>query len=179
MFINPKTAITEGWITHPECNTYQDWVDNKFVSPNAIDFTLDIVHKINANVAFHISEQGKKMRGTAEYPPIHDRREDIKYWKLEPNSVYDGMSNMFVNIPENVCAELIIRSTYSRNGIFMTSGIFDAKYSGHIGFALHNRLGEAYIGTGTRIGQIKFIQSDSEGEYAGGYNHVKGTHYSE
>jgi deoxycytidine triphosphate deaminase len=171
MFINPKTAIAEGWITG-----ITDM--EKQVQPNAIDFTLDRLFNITFT-GFHISEQGKQMRGGKEMTPTHDRRENMDYWRLEPNSVYDGMSNVYVTLPEGVAAMLIIRSTLNRNGIFLTSGLYDSSFCGNIGFALHNRSSYAYIAPGTRVGQIIFVTSDSAGAYAGGYNTTEGQHWSE
>lgn len=169
MYINPKTAIEKGWITgitDPE----------KQVQPNAIDFTLDRVFNIDDWNTFVISEEGKTMRGGIENIPVPHRADDIKYWELDANSVYDGMSNIMVDLPEGVACELIIRSTFNRNGLFLTSGLYDSGFKGHIGFAIHNRSGLARIGVGTRIGQIKFVASDSAGVYAGGYNHSEGNY---
>ena len=65
MFINPKTAISEGWIT--------GIVDpDKQIQPNAIDFTVDQVFSIATGNAFVISEAGKVMRGGAPYPPVEE-----------------------------------------------------------------------------------------------------------
>jgi len=177
MYISPKTAINEGWITHPNCNTYEDWIDHKFVSPNAIDFTIDKLFNIDEKKTFIISEHGKTMRGGKEMQPvkIDNMTGDVDWWTLNEHQVYDMTSDFYVDIPEGVCCELIIRSTFSRNGIYLTSGIFDSHFSGHIGCALHNRSGVSIIGKGTRIGQIKFVKSDNALKYAGGYSHDKGT----
>ena len=172
MYVNPRTAIQQGWITGIE-----DF--KKQVQPNAIDFTLDVLFTINSNNTFVISEEGKEMRGGYKMEPVVDRAANVPVWYVEPNSVYDGMSNIAVDLPEGIACELIIRSTFNRNGIFLTSGLYDSGYKGPIGFALHNRSGAAKIAQGTRIGQIKFVASDSAGTYAGGYNHEAGTHWSE
>ena len=179
MFINPKIAIEEKWITHPELSSYDEWFSKKFVSPNAIDFTLDRLFSINHHNGFHISEHGKKMRGSQEIKPVIDRRENIPYWRLDKNSAYDGMSSMYVNIPDGVACSLIIRSTLNRNGIWLTSGLYDSFFKGHIGFVLHNRSGYAYISPGTRIGQILFHPADNAYKYEGGYSHDTGTHWTE
>lgn len=171
MFINPNTAIAEGWITgitDPE----------KQVQPNAIDFTLDKLFNIG-EAEFVISEEGKQMRNSWERLPVPDRGSELEFWHLDPHSVYDGMSNIAVDLPEGVACELIIRSTFNRNGLFLTSGLYDSGYKGAIGFALHNRGASAKVGVGTRVGQIKFVTSDSAGSYAGGYNHDAGTHWTD
>jgi len=171
MFINPKVAIENGWISGIVS-------EEKQVQPNAIDFTLDRLFTINHQNTFVISEEGKQMRGGIEHNPIIDRATGNEFWKLD-HGVYDGMSNMFVKVPEGVAVQLIIRSTFNRNGLFLTSGLYDSGFEGHIGFALHNRSGEARIGVGTRVGQIIFVHSDNATTYAGGWNHEEGTHHSE
>ena len=176
MYINPKDAIKNGWIIHPDCNIIQDWEDRKFICPNAIDFTLDKVFSIDDWNTFVISEEGKTMRGGSEQVAVPHRADNTEYWELRSKSVYDGMSNIMVDLPEGVACELIIRSTFNRNGLFLTSGLYDSGFKGHIGFAIHNRSGLARIGVGTRIGQIKFVASDSAGVYAGGYNHSEGNY---
>lgn len=163
MFISPKTAMNEGWITGVTNNP----------SPNAIDFTLDQLYSINKNDTFYLSNDSKKMRGQQEI-----FTDSANNWIIPEHSVCDGQSSMYVEIPEGVAALLIIRSSLSRNGIYLTSGIYDSLFKGHIGFALHNRSGPAVIEKGTRVGQIIFIESDNHGVYAGGYNHKIGSHHT-
>jgi len=178
MFINPKIAIAEGWV-----RGIND--EKKQLQPNAIDFTVDNLYAIK-EITFVISEEVKQMRGgdemipTSWRPGSHPRpgNEDTPYWHVQPHTVVDFMSNMYVEIPEGVACQLIIRSTFNRNGLFLTSGLYDSGFRGHIAGALHNRSGVALIAPGTRLGQIVFISSDSAGVYAGGYNHEQGTHHT-
>lgn len=176
MFINPKVAIAEGWITGIENQDVQ-------VQPNAIDFTLDRLFYSNADT-FVISKDPnnpfkelKQMRSMEEHYPIPDRRyPDIHFFHIQPKHYYDALSNVYVDIPQGVAAQLIIRSTFNRNGMFLTSGLYDSGYKGHVGFGLHNNsIGVSKIQQGTRIGQIIFIKSDNAGVYSGGYNHEQGT----
>jgi len=171
MFINPLTAIEQGWIT----GTFSD----KNIQPNAIDFTLDKLFTIDHENAFILSEDDKYMRGGEEIEAEHDEEDGLHYWPIDIRTSYDGMSSMYVKLPEGVACMLIVRSTLNRNGIFITSGLYDSGYEGHIGFALHNISGPAKIATGTRVGQIMFIPSDSAKMYDGGWNHGKDTHHSE
>jgi deoxycytidine triphosphate deaminase len=166
MFINPKTAITNGWIQGIKNEALQ-------VQPNAIDFTLDQVFSINLLNAFIISEAGKQMRGGGKVLPIEQRDGTGEFWNLEGAS-YDCLSDMYVEIPEGVAAILVPRSTFTRNGLFIASGLYDSGFKGHIGFVLHNPA-RTKIGVGTRIGQIIFVSSENAKLYAGGYNHEAGT----
>lgn len=179
MFINPRIAIEEGWVTHPDCKTIEDWEKRKFISPNAIDFPLDFVFKIHGNNSFHISEGGKQMRGVDKLEPVTDRNGN-SFWNFDGNSAYDGMSDMYVKVPEGVVVPpLVVRSTFNRNGIYITSGYYDTNFQGNLGFIIHNRLGPAYITPGTRIGQVAFVEAKHAKLYEGKYNTDQGQHWTE
>lgn len=180
MFINPKIAIENGWI--------KGNISDKHIQPNAIDFTLDRVFRIDPFCSCAITEQGKRMRGQAEVQPYPGSRElyniegidpQTLIWNIEHGS-WDCMSDLYVELPEGVAAQLIIRSTFNRNGMFLTSGLYDSGFKGHIGFVLHNVMnGISFIAKGTRVGQIIFVASENAGVYAGGWNHEQGTHHTE
>jgi deoxycytidine triphosphate deaminase len=177
MFINPEHAIKNNWISYPPnivddpLYTRSEFMTNKCIQPNAIDFTLDRVFEIDTTV-FVLSEDSKTMRERREVQCEND-----ELWELSSNQTYDCLSDMYVNLPENVSCMLIPRSTLNRNGVFLTSGLYDSGYSGYIGFALHVRQGNAFIAPGTRVGQIIFISSDNSGLYTGGYNHTADSHW--
>lgn len=172
MLISPLTAIKEGWI--------KGIVDEKQqVQPNAIDFTLDKLFEVDGNSDFILTEDRKVMRKSTPATLLEGISEGTSGWRLRPNGRYDGMSDIYVELPEGVAAKLIIRSTLNRNGVFLTSGLYDSGFKGNIGFMLHNVLGTSYLGKGTRVGQIEFYKSDSAGLYAGGYNTEKGKHWAD
>lgn len=176
MIINPIQAITEGWITCPDCtNDIRDWEDRKLLSPNAIDFTLDTLYDIE-NTDFHLSETFKRHRITQQQVLGDDQP-----FVINANSIVDFASSMYVSLPAGVCAWLIVRSTLNRNGLFITSGLYDQGFTGHVAGILHNRSGgKAYIDRGTRIGQIVFASADNSGVmYAGGYNTTVGQHWTQ
>lgn len=171
MFINPKEAITNKWITFDGINDLSDWDSRKFLSPNAIDFTLDAVKVLSADSAF-VSEQKKKMRELIDIPATSAG------WTLEYRRVYDGTSKMYVDLPEGVAAILYTRSTLARNGVFLVSGLYDSGYKGHIGVTIYPICGNITIMPGTRVGQIAFVSAENAKMYAGGWNHEQGTHYT-
>ena len=125
MFIDPRDAIERGWVTHVHN-------PDKQVQPNALDFTVDRLFSIDNTKQFSINEEEKTMRGGEELSPFHD------YWHLDENTSYDAMSEVYVELPDGVAALLIVRSTFNRNGIFITSGLYDSGYQGNIGFCIHN-----------------------------------------
>lgn len=175
MFISPEVAINEGWITHPDCSSLEDWKERKFVNPNAIDFTIDRLFKVDETTTAVITETTRTFRDTPEVPTNTDGM-----WVLAPRTVYDGMSFMHVEVPNNVACMLVNRSTFNRCGAHLNSGLYDSSFQGNIGFTLTNRSGGLITAPGTRVGQIIFINSEAAGKYAGIYNNAEsGTHWSD
>ena len=170
MFINPRIAIQKGWIT--------GLTDpNSQVQPNAIDFTADKAFDI-ADKEFYVSETYKQMRGGEQVASIPSYFESTNrnVWYIAGGQMLDFLSDVYVDLPEGVAAQLVIRSTLARNGLQLVSGLYDSGFKGHIGFLLHNRHKyEALIAEGTRVGQIIFVAASSAGLYSGGYNHNEGT----
>lgn len=164
MFINPKYAIEQGWV-----KGIKD--ADKQVQPNAIDFTLDKLFVLSTDTA-RLSETAKTMRDPAPVLPTPTG------WAIEYQRVYDGMSDMFVKLPDGIAAILYTRSTLTRNGVFLASGLYDSGFKGHIGFTIYPIGGRIIIEPGTRVGQIAFVSAASAKMYAGGWNHEEGTHFS-
>lgn len=76
--------------------------------------------------------------------------------------------NEKIELPENLCAELKIRSTYSRKGIFLSSGLWDSGFKGHLGCTLYNLSGMLItIPLGERICQLVCYEADSASMYNG------------
>lgn len=172
MFINPKTVLKEGWITLPAWMTAEQ--RDKCIQPNALDFTLDALYQVDATSSAHVTESSKQMRTLQQLSPDLDKK-----WAIESNQLYDGMSDFFVKVPDDVVSWLVIRSTFNRIGLQLTSGLYDSSFEGNIGFALYNRSGRIITEPHTRIGQIVFVHADAAGKYAGGYNTKEGQHWSQ
>lgn len=172
MLIKPTEAIKQGWIKFPESMT-QAQID-KCVQPNAVDFTLDVLYSLDNTSMAVLSETSKLMRVLSKEEPTYGEA-----WVLNQGTVYDGMSNIYVTVPEGHAAILYTRSTLARNGVFLVSGLYDAGYTGQIGFTVYPVGGPMMLTPGTRVGQIAIITADSVGKYAGGWNHAQGTHYTQ
>lgn len=169
MFINPKIAIERGWVISGIKNP------DKQIQPNAIDFTLDSLKELDPNAVPVVSETEKVMRPSWDVYPVSDGK-----WLIERGIVYDGTSDMYIELPDGVAAVLYTRSTFARNGIFIMSGLYDTGYKGHVGFTIYSFGGpRALVEPGTRVGQIAFIEASAAKTYAGGWNHEIGTHYTE
>jgi len=133
------------------------------VQPNAVDLRLDKVFKINKDV-FEISNEHKKHRGT-EYELQPDRQ---GYFFLEPGD-YEVVMENIIHVGEGEAGWVITRSTFNRNGLFLTSGLYDSGYHGVMAGVLHVGIGPARIKKGTRIGQYLSFDSESLSSYEGDY----------
>lgn len=72
-----------------------------------------------------------------------------------------------------------IRSSFSRKGVFATSGLWDCGYKGPCGMSLYNMSDEDItIESGTRVAQMIFHPSAATERYNGFYNQVE-THVSQ
>lgn len=78
----------------------------------------------------------------------------------------------YVDIPENMCAYLFMRSSINRySGTFLTA-LYDAGFRGRIG-GIYRPTIDTTIEVGCRIAQIVFIESDSHRLYTGQYQDQK------
>lgn len=172
MLISPKVAIANGWVS--------GITDiNSQLQPNAIDFTVDkLFHICPPENSPIIITNDKKLNVLPTNRALLSDAQN--YWLLDYVGSYDLMSNVYLELPPGVIAKLIVRSTFNRSGMFLTAGIYDSGYVGHVGCVLHHPLAiNTAIAVGTRIGQVEFWQAEVSGDlYSGGYNHSKGTHWN-
>jgi len=131
--------------------------------PNAVDLRLGKVFKIRDEI-FEISNEHKKHRGT-EYEVLPD---DEGYYFLEPGH-YEVVMDNIIRVGENEAGWVITRSTLNRNGLFITSGLYDSGYHGAMAGVLHVMVGPAKIKKGTRIGQYLSFDAESLSMYDGDY----------
>jgi deoxycytidine triphosphate deaminase len=165
MLANPKKMIEKGYVR----NLFDT---NKQIQPNAIDWTVDAVSLLDPTDEITITENQKNFRSQS---PTSADKDGL--FILEPYQQYDVFSDMYVVVPEGKAAILVLRSTFVRNGLVLASGLYDSGFKGNIGAVLHTNGCKIRIGKGTRLGQIMFIDSESVGTYAGGYNNTDGVHW--
>ena len=144
---------------------------DKQIQPNAIDFDVDSIQQLLTGSQVIITDNSKVMCEQVSVP------ENNGMFHLGANQEYDISSKVYVEIPEGKAAILVLRSTFVRNGMWLASGLYDSGFKGNIGAVLHTGNNAVTLARGTRIGQIIFIDSDSAGTYAGGYNTTDGIHW--
>ena len=91
---------------------------------------------------------------------------------LRPRTGQSVEINESVDIPENVYADLTIRSSLSRKLVFQSSGKYDPGFKGVCGLTLYNMSDDVVrIEANARIAQMVFYTADSASTYDGHYNH--------
>ena len=129
--------------------------------PNAIDLRLGKVFAIN-NSLFELSEEGKRHRGTTEITPVLD-------WYYLEEGTYEVVMENIVTVGADEAGWVITRSTLNRNGVFITSGLYDSGYNGVMAGAMHIRGGPVRIKKGTRVAQFLLFKAEALTLYNGSY----------
>ena len=129
--------------------------------PNAVDLRVDKIFSLK-NEVFSISEDSKKHRGSEEVEAVDG------YFELEPGT-YEILMENIVKIPEGYAGWVITRSTLNRNGLFITSGLYDSGFHGVMAGCLHVEHGPAKIEKGSRVGQFLLFEAETLSMYDGDY----------
>jgi len=137
------------------------------IQPNAVDLRVSKIFSINQNT-FVIGEDddGKETkihRGSTEVYP-----DEYGYYTLDPGS-YEVIMENIISVGADEAGWVITRSTLNRNGVYITSGLYDSGYNGVMAGALHVTRGTARIKKGTRVGQFLLFKSQSLKKYDGDY----------
>ena len=144
--------------------------------PNALDLRLDKVFAIQGDT-FVLSEEMKQHRTSVAVEPDNEG-----FFNLAPGSYEIVMENE-IGVGSNEVGWVITRSTLNRNGLFLTSGLYDSGYGfstqtgefvgGVMAGCLHVTSGPARIKQGTRIGQFLLFDAESLHHYDGSYGNHK------
>lgn len=132
------------------------------IQPNAVDLKVAKILMIKNNT-FTIDEEQKIHRGSEEVP-----LQDDGYWKLSPGAYEIVMENI-IKVGEGEAGFVITRSTLNRNGVFITTGLYDSGYHGSMAAVLHVTCGDMLIKPGTRVGQYLNFESETLSLYDGDY----------
>lgn len=132
--------------------------------PNAVDLRIGQAWKIDPQSTFEVSNEHKKHRGNV----FEILADPDGYFNFEVGS-YEVVMQNIVRIGEGEAGWVITRSTLNRNGLFLTSGLYDSGYHGVMAGVLHVTTGPARIKKGTRIGQFLLFDSESLSTYDGDY----------
>ena len=142
-------------------------IDDESIQPNAVDLKIDKVWEITDD-EFYLGIKDKHHRKGKEIKP-----NSFDEFLLQANRSYQFETPHYVIIPEGYVGWLIARSTLNRNGIFITSGLYDSGFQNYVGGVMHVRGGPARIQKGARIAQFIYVEAETAGMYDGDYNAVE------
>ena len=131
--------------------------------PNAVDLRVDKIFRLKDD-QFKLIGDKKQHRGSE---PLNV--DEFGCWTLQPG-VYEIIMENIVNVPEGYAGWVITRSTLNRNGLFITSGLYDSGYNGVMAGALHVEHGEAVIQRGSRVAQFLMFEAETLSLYDGDYD---------
>tara|TARA_R110002096_G_scaffold369403_2_gene562648 strand:+ start:549 stop:1040 length:492 start_codon:yes stop_codon:yes gene_type:complete len=137
-------------------------VKEEDIQPNADDLRLDKVLKVRDD-AFVLTDDYKVHRGSEEMQP-----DEEGFFNLEPGHYEIVMENV-INVGAGEAGWVITRSTLNRNGLFLTSGLYDSGYHGVMAGMIHVSIGLARIQKGTRVGQYLSFDAENIKLYDGDY----------
>jgi len=141
-------------------------VEPSDIQPNATDLKVGKIFKISSN-EFLLDEEQKIHRGSVEIQPQEDG-----YFDLTPGS-YEVIMKNKISVAEGEAGWVITRSTLNRNGVFLTSGLYDSGYNGVMAGVMHVTTGDFKIKPGTRIGQYLNFKAQTLKMYDGSYGDDK------
>lgn len=158
-------------------------LDDECIQPNAVDIRVKAIFKLDEKSPFLLSDEQKIHRKKEEVKPTlttafrNFNKSDAgigskavgEYYRLEPG-VYEFETAHWIEVPSGKAGWIVPRSTLNRNGVFITSGLYDSGFKNYIGGTLHVRAGVAYIAVKSRIGQFILADAETVSLYEGGYN---------
>lgn len=130
--------------------------------PNAVDLRVQDVFQLN-ETEFRLEGDSKSHRGSEKL-----NVDEHGNWNLTPG-IYEIVMENIVRIPEGYAGWVITRSTLNRNGLFITSGLYDSGYHGVMAGLLHVKGGPAVLQRGSRVGQFLLFESETLSMYDGSY----------
>jgi len=141
-------------------------LDEKCLSPNAVDLRLTKVFKILDNT-FVLDEESKSHRGTRAIETEVDG-----YWHLWPGAYEIVLGNITIGPDE--AGFVLPRSTLNRNGVYITTGLYDSGYNGAMGACLHVTTSLFKVKPGTRVAQFLLFKAEALHQYDGSYGFKDG-----
>lgn len=139
--------------------------DQEAIQPNAFDFRVNEIYAFSSEV-FSLSKDDKKQHRAV----CSIERDPEGYWNLGPGS-YSVLTNIDCTIAPGEAGWLIPRSSLNRNGVFLTSGLYDSGFNNTVGCTLHVTPGCTFrVEKGARIGQFIIVKAEMLHLYNGSYN---------
>lgn len=130
--------------------------------PNAVDLRLGRVFQISSTF-FTLTDDEKIHRESTELLANNEG-----FFYLAPGS-YQIVFENEISVGEGECGWVIPRSTLVRNGLSITTGLYDSGYKGKMVACLNVTCGVAKIKKGCRIAQYLCFDAEMLHKYDGDY----------
>lgn len=141
------------------------WVEEN-IQPNSYDLRLGRVFRIDGGIKFYAN-------GDKELPPYREQRPDRNGWfHLVTGSLYQLEFVEIVDLPLDVAAISIMRSSMSKSGASGEVGLYDSGYSGSCGMTVSVRH-SCDIERGASVAQLVFFEASACKSYDGDYTDMK------
>ena len=87
---------------------------------------------------------------------------------IAPKECLNVLLNEKIKLPSDMYALFYQRSSYSRKGVFATTGVYDPGYEGSLGCTIYNLGNESIkIPQNERVGQLLVFKADAASTYNG------------
>ena len=141
------------------------------IGGNGIDLRVGTINHIVQNGAVMGCVDDEKYAPTYhQLTPKND-----KYYELLSHNFYFVVVDREIYIPEGYCQTYLLRSTFARCGLILSSAVGDDGFKGTLMMALYNSSPQSiYIGKNERIIQALTWKTDNTSErYDGSYQNNK------
>lgn len=158
-------------------------LDDKCMQPNAVDLRIASLDLLDAwaesgdHCAIFLGEKEKQFFQRHEVPAVcHDQRDNeistVEYFELKPGKTYSFTTMHDVEVPEGIAGIVKVRSTLARNGLIVTTGLYDSGYNGPIGGMIFNSApATVFLEQYSRIAQFITFKAETTHLYDGHWNH--------
>jgi deoxycytidine triphosphate deaminase len=137
--------------------------DDDSLQPNAFDFRISRVFRFKTDLFELRKDDSKTHRTQEEILP-----DENGFWILTSGD-YNVLTDIECKISEGEAGFVIQRSSLNRNGIFLTSGLYDSGFNNTLGCVMHVN-GVFKVQRGSRIGQFILTKAETLKLYNGSYN---------
>jgi|SRR3954470_2763078 deoxycytidine triphosphate deaminase len=162
MVLDGRSIVEKKYITFED----KLWDVDEQVQPNGVDLR---VHRV-----MHVHGVARLPSATSRIDAENVQINEIfakEGWFKIPTGPGNYLVDFreFITVPDGYCAIIIPRSSMSRTGIDIVSGLWDTGFSGRLGATIRNR-NAIDIQYGARLAQVLFMKSAFSGHrYNGRY----------
>jgi deoxycytidine triphosphate deaminase len=156
--LDPHKVVELGYVTNTVPENLQ---------PNSIDLSLGQVYQIEGPLVLFANRENR--RRLPQYKPLNPfPYEGVSMYKLFPGRRYQIEFRERLNLPSDVCALTLVRSTMAKSGCTGENGLFDSGYHGACGMMVSVQT-DSYIEVGASVAQMIFLKAETSKTYNGFY----------